>query len=104
MKVNVAQSSVRCTAGGCKQSHLWRTVLWGPQVGHFFVNSLFWCLQVLTRDLQNLTHPGHCVLPFVPLKKLTDTVDGGTILGHIDFYRDTRWSPQQVHIKGNLFS
>lgn len=52
--------------------------------------------QVLRRNLQNLTMEVNCLLPFVPLKKLTELLDGETILRNIRLFRNILWSPQQV--------
>lgn len=54
--------------------------------------------QVLHRNLQNITQELTCLLPFVPLKTLTDLLSGETILSNLRWYRDTLWSPQQVCI------
>lgn len=55
-------------------------------------------LQVLHRNLQNVTQELNCLLPFVPLKKLTELLNGETILRNIRTYGDILWSPQQVHL------
>lgn len=56
------------------------------------------CQQVLHRNLQNITQEVACVLPFVPLKTLTELLNGETILRNIRWYGDIVWSPQQVRI------
>lgn len=56
------------------------------------------CQQVLHRNLQNITQELTCLLPFVPLKTLTDLLSGETILSNLRWYGDTLWSPQQVCI------
>lgn len=56
------------------------------------------CQQALHRDLQNITQQVNCLLPFVPLRKLTEILNGETILRDVSLYRDIHWSPQQVHI------
>lgn len=64
----------------------------------FFFFFLVVCQQALHRDLQNITQQANCLLPFVPLRKLIDAMNGETILRDISLYRDIHWSPQQVHI------
>lgn len=56
------------------------------------------CKQVLHRNLQNITQEVACVLPFVPLKTLTELLNGETILRNVRWYGDIVWSPQQVRI------
>lgn len=63
-----------------------------------FTVFFFCCQQAQHRDLQNITQQVNCLSPFVPLRKLTETLNGETILRDISLYRDVRWSPQQVHI------
>ncbi|XP_042343752.1 stereocilin [Plectropomus leopardus] len=48
--------------------------------------------------LQNITQQVNCLLPFSPLRKLTETLDGETILRDLSLYRDIRWSPQQAQL------
>lgn len=55
-------------------------------------------LQVLHRNLQNVTQELNCLLPFMPLKKLTELLNGEAILRKIRTYADILWSPQQVHL------
>ncbi|XP_074522914.1 stereocilin isoform X2 [Halichoeres trimaculatus] len=54
--------------------------------------------EALQRDMQNNTPPVNCLSPFVPLRKLTESVTGETILKDISLYRDILWSPQQAQI------
>lgn len=56
------------------------------------------CEQALHGDTQNVTQQVNCLLPFVPLRKLTETLNGEAILRDISLYKDILWSPQQVHI------
>ncbi|XP_068435116.1 stereocilin [Clinocottus analis] len=50
------------------------------------------------RYSQNITQQANCVLPFVPLRKLTETLNGKTILRDVSLYRDIHWSPQQAQL------
>lgn len=59
--------------------------------------------QVLHRNLQNITQEVTCLLPFMPLKKLTELLDGETVLRNIRSYGDVLWSPQQVCVSRNLY-
>lgn len=60
------------------------------------------CHQALHRDLQNITQQVNCLLSFVPLRKLTEALNGENILRDISLYRDINWSPQQVHVLRQL--
>lgn len=64
----------------------------------YFLFFFLVCAQALHRDLQNITQQVNCLLPFVPLKKLMETLKGEAILRGLSISRDTLWSPQQVHI------
>ncbi|KAM8894922.1 stereocilin isoform 3-T3 [Spinachia spinachia] len=48
--------------------------------------------------LQNITQWDHCLLPFIPLRKLTEILDGKTVLRNVRLYRDIRWSTQQAQV------
>ncbi|KAM7015042.1 stereocilin [Tautogolabrus adspersus] len=54
--------------------------------------------EALQRDLQNITQQVNCLSPFVPLRKLRETVNGETILRDISLYSDILWSPQQAQL------
>ncbi|CAJ1049138.1 stereocilin [Xyrichtys novacula] len=54
--------------------------------------------EALQRDEQNITQQVNCLSPFVPLRKLSETVTGETILRDISLYRDILWSPQQAQV------
>ncbi|XP_068587033.1 stereocilin [Cebidichthys violaceus] len=54
--------------------------------------------EALHRHLQNITQQANCLLPFIPLRKLTETLNGETILRDVSLYRDIRWSPQQAQL------
>ncbi|XP_041634601.1 stereocilin-like [Cheilinus undulatus] len=49
-------------------------------------------------NFENITQQVNCLSPFVPLKKLTETIKGETILRDISLYRDMLWSPQQAQL------
>lgn len=52
--------------------------------------------QLLHRNLHNITQEVKCLLPFVPLKTLTEILDGEAMLGKIRPIGSILWSPQQV--------
>ncbi|TNM91167.1 hypothetical protein fugu_003456 [Takifugu bimaculatus] len=54
--------------------------------------------EVLHRNLQNITQEVKCLLPFVPLKTLTEILDGETMLGKIRLIGNILWSPQQAQL------
>lgn len=54
--------------------------------------------QALHRDAQNITQLANCLLPFVPLRKLTESLNGDEVLRDVGRYREILWSPQQVNI------
>ncbi|XP_034536394.1 stereocilin [Notolabrus celidotus] len=54
--------------------------------------------EALQRDTQNNTEQVNCLSPFVPLRKLTESVTGETILKDIRLYRDILWSQQQAQV------
>uniref|UniRef100_A0A3P8T5S2 Stereocilin n=1 Tax=Amphiprion percula TaxID=161767 RepID=A0A3P8T5S2_AMPPE len=81
-----------------------------PQLGASFLMSLpsQQLLEVLSQPglhrfspAQNITQQVNCLLPFVPLRKLIQAMDGETVLRGISMYRDINWSPQQAQL---LFS
>ncbi|XP_068173270.1 stereocilin [Antennarius striatus] len=73
----------------------WRTLLMELKPGHRAM--LYDALkEALHRDLQNITLRARCLLPFVSLRKLTETLNGDTILRNIRLYKDILWSPQQT--------
>ncbi|XP_056135330.1 stereocilin [Lampris incognitus] len=73
----------------------WRGLLTELRPGHRAM--LYSALQkALDQGLKNITLKVDCFLPLIPLKKLTEAVNGDTILRDISIYRDLRWSPQQA--------
>nr|XP_046241689.1 stereocilin [Scatophagus argus] len=75
----------------------WRMLLTELKPGHraMLYNAV---QEALHRDLQNFTQQANCLLPFVPLRKLTESLHGETILRDISLYRDIPWSPQQAQL------
>ncbi|XP_035507945.1 stereocilin-like [Morone saxatilis] len=75
----------------------WRALLTELKPGHraMLYNAM---QEALQRDLQNVTQQVNCLLPFVPLRKLTETLNGDATLRDISLYRDMRWSPQQAQL------
>ncbi|XP_074475072.1 stereocilin isoform X2 [Sebastes fasciatus] len=71
----------------------WTTLLTELKPGHRAM-----LYNAMQEALQNITQQVNCLSPFVPLKKLTETFDGETILGDVSRYRDIRWSPQQAQL------
>lgn len=53
--------------------------------------------QALHRDTRNTTLQLNCLLPFVPLRELMQTMSAEIISRSISVYRDIDWSPHQVH-------
>ncbi|KAM3625394.1 uncharacterized protein V6R79_011379 [Siganus canaliculatus] len=81
-------------AAHCK---CWRELLTELKPGHRAM--LFNAVQeVFLTDLKNITQTVNCLLPFVPLRKLTETFTGETILRATNLYRDVPWSPQQAQL------
>ncbi|XP_019126041.2 stereocilin [Larimichthys crocea] len=71
----------------------WRTLLIELKPGHRAI--LYNAVQeALHRE--NITQQVNCLLPFVPLRKLTETLNGTAILRDVSLYRDILWSPQQA--------
>ncbi|XP_029282086.1 LOW QUALITY PROTEIN: stereocilin [Cottoperca gobio] len=75
----------------------WRTLLneLKPGLRAMLYNAM---QEAVYRDLQNITQQVNCLLPFVPLRKLTETLNGETVLRDVSLYRDIRWSPQQAQL------
>ncbi|XP_053177657.1 stereocilin [Scomber japonicus] len=75
----------------------WRALLTELKPGHraMLYNAL---QETFHRDLQNITQQVNCLLPFVPLKKLTEALNRENILRDISLYRDINWSPQQAQL------
>ncbi|XP_051236397.1 stereocilin isoform X2 [Dicentrarchus labrax] len=75
----------------------WRAMLTELKPGHraMLYNAM---QEALQRDLQNVTQQVNCLLPFVPLRKLTETLNGDATLRDISLYRNMRWSPQQAQL------
>ncbi|XP_023153501.2 stereocilin [Amphiprion ocellaris] len=78
----------------------WRTLLTELKPGHraMLYNAV---QEALHREMKNITQQVNCLLPFVPLRKLIQAMDGETVLRGISMYRDINWSPQQAQL---LFS
>ncbi|XP_059202385.1 stereocilin [Centropristis striata] len=82
---------------GAAHCQCWRTLLTELKPGHRAL--LYDAMQEALRgELQNITQQVNCLLPFVPLRKLTETLNGETILRDVSLYRDVRWSPQQAQL------
>ncbi|XP_044213565.1 stereocilin [Thunnus albacares] len=75
----------------------WRALLTELKPGHraMLYNAM---QEALHRDLQNVTQQVICLLPFIPLRKLRETLNGENILRDINLYRDINWSPQQAQL------
>ncbi|XP_068612610.1 stereocilin [Brachionichthys hirsutus] len=73
----------------------WRGLLMELKPGHraMLYHAL---MEALHRDWQNVTQRARCLLPFVSLRKLTEALNGDTILRNISLYKDILWSPQQT--------
>ncbi|XP_029904058.1 stereocilin [Myripristis murdjan] len=82
---------------GAAHCHCWRTLLTELKPGQraMLYNA---AQEVLHRGLQNVTPQVRCLLPFVPLRKLTEAVSGETVLKDISLFRDVHWSPQQAQL------
>ncbi|KAK0150058.1 Stereocilin [Merluccius polli] len=48
--------------------------------------------------VKNASLPPHCLLSFVPLRKLMEAVDGEAVLKDLRPYRDVHWFPQQAQL------
>ncbi|XP_015224475.1 PREDICTED: LOW QUALITY PROTEIN: stereocilin-like, partial [Cyprinodon variegatus] len=73
----------------------WRTLQTDLKPGHRAM--LFNAMQeALHKDSRNFTQQANCLLPFVPLRKLIQAMNGGTIWRGISAYRDIQWSSQQT--------
>uniref|UniRef100_A0AAZ1Y063 Stereocilin LRR domain-containing protein n=1 Tax=Oreochromis aureus TaxID=47969 RepID=A0AAZ1Y063_OREAU len=78
----------------------WRTLLTELKPGHraMLYNAM---QEALHRDTKNTTLQLNCLLPFVPLRELMQTMSAEIISRSIGVYRDTDWSPHQAQF---LFS
>ncbi|XP_022061624.2 stereocilin [Acanthochromis polyacanthus] len=78
----------------------WRMLLTELKPGHraMLYNAV---QEALHREMKNITQQVNCLLPFVPLRKLIQVMNGETVLRGISMYRDINWSPQQAQL---LFS
>nr|XP_054588123.1 stereocilin [Nothobranchius furzeri] len=73
----------------------WRAMLTDLKPGHRAM--LYSAVQeALHRDSRNITQQVNCLFPFVPLRKLMQTMSGETTWRGIGTYRDAQWSPQQA--------
>ncbi|XP_069030487.1 stereocilin [Embiotoca jacksoni] len=80
--------------------HCWRTLLTELKPAHRAM--LYSAMQEAPHtDLGNMTQQINCLLPFVPLRKLIQAMDGETIVRDISLYRDMHWSPQQAQFLFN---
>ncbi|XP_029987138.1 stereocilin isoform X2 [Sphaeramia orbicularis] len=50
------------------------------------------------QQLHNITQQVNCLLPFVPLRKLTQALNRSTLLKEISLYKELDWSPQQAQL------
>ncbi|KAF3832585.1 hypothetical protein F7725_026250 [Dissostichus mawsoni] len=75
----------------------WSTMLIELKPGHraMLYNAM---QEALHRDSQNITQQVNCLLPWLPLRKLTETLNGETVLRDVSLYRHVRWSPQQAQL------
>ncbi|XP_070688298.1 stereocilin [Pempheris klunzingeri] len=75
----------------------WRTLLTELKPAHraMLYNAV---QEARHRDVQNITQQVNCLSPLVPLRKLTETINGDTILANISVYRDIHWTPQQAQL------
>ncbi|XP_036951641.1 stereocilin [Acanthopagrus latus] len=75
----------------------WRTLLTELKPGQraMLYNAM---QEALHRDSQNSTQQVNCLLPFVPLRELTETLNGEAIVRDISLYRDVLWSSQQAQL------
>ncbi|KAK1891401.1 Stereocilin [Dissostichus eleginoides] len=75
----------------------WRTMLIELKPAHraMLYNGM---QEALHRDSQNITQQVNCLLPWLPLRKLTETLNGETVLRDVSLYRHVRWSPQQAQL------
>ncbi|XP_032377271.1 stereocilin [Etheostoma spectabile] len=82
---------------GAAHCQCWRALLTELKPGHraMLYNAM---QEALHRDLQSITQQVNCLLPFVPLRKLIETLNEETILNDVSLYRDIRWSPQQAQL------
>ncbi|XP_071778934.1 stereocilin [Centroberyx gerrardi] len=82
---------------GASHCQCWRTLLTELKPGQraMLYNA---AQETLHRGLQNITLQVLCLLPFVPLRKLTEAVNGETVLRDVSLYRDLHWSPQQAQL------
>ncbi|KAI1889762.1 hypothetical protein AGOR_G00166270 [Albula goreensis] len=55
-------------------------------------------LKALDRTLSNATLHLHCLLPYVPLRKLMSELDGPAVLKDLPLYKHLPWSPQQAQL------
>uniref|UniRef100_A0AAQ4R0K3 Stereocilin n=1 Tax=Gasterosteus aculeatus aculeatus TaxID=481459 RepID=A0AAQ4R0K3_GASAC len=82
---------------GAEHCLCWKMLLTELQPGHraMMYNAMQETLHIY---LQNITQRAHCLLPFIPLRKLTEILDGKTILRNVSLYRGIRWSAQQAQV------
>ncbi|KAL7406680.1 hypothetical protein ABVT39_024498 [Epinephelus coioides] len=81
--------------GEAAHCQCWRTLLTELKPG---LRAMLYNAVQEALHLQNITQQVNCLLPFIPLRKLTETLDGETILRNISLYRDICWSPQQAQL------
>ncbi|XP_076595339.1 stereocilin [Chaetodon auriga] len=75
----------------------WKMLLTELKPGHraMLYNAM---QEALHRDMQNITQQANCLSPFIPLRKLAETLNGEAILRDISLHRDILWSPQQAQL------
>ncbi|KAM9765262.1 stereocilin [Menidia menidia] len=81
----------------------WRTTLTELKPGHraMLYNAM---QEVLFIDLRNITQQVNCLLPFIPLRKMIQALNGEAIWRGIGTYRNLQWSPQQAQFLFNEVS
>ncbi|XP_030582129.1 stereocilin [Archocentrus centrarchus] len=79
----------------------WRTLLTELKPGYraMLYNAM---QEALHRGTKNTTLQVKCLLPFVPLRELMQTMNGKIISRGISVYKDIQWSPQQAQFLFNM--
>ncbi|XP_061669972.1 stereocilin-like [Syngnathoides biaculeatus] len=75
----------------------WRSMLTELKPGHkaMLYNAM---QEALHRDSLNVTHQVNCLLPLIPLRKLTEALKSEGLPRDVSSYRRIRWSPQQAQL------
>ncbi|KAF7659084.1 hypothetical protein LDENG_00003550, partial [Lucifuga dentata] len=74
----------------------WRSFLTELKPGQSAI--IFYAMQEALQNVTQQGHWGHCLFPFLPLRNLTEAINGETILRELDLYRNIHWSPQQAQL------